>query len=217
MKLYYAPASSYSQRVLIALYEKNIPFIPVQVDLFDSKERDRYLQINPFGKVPTLEIENQRIYEACCIIEYLDQLQAEPKLIPIDQALEIRIIERTIDVYINHGREVLFAETQRQPEERGGKAVFKAKRLLETACIQLDQRLQSNRWLGGDTFSLADCTAAPTLAYLQWVYCYNDLPNLTDYVQRLKDRPSVARAFREGRDQMQQMLSTLQYPLELTW
>jgi glutathione S-transferase len=217
MKLYYAPASSYSQRVLIALYEKNIPFTPVQVDLFDLKERDRYLQINPFGKVPTLEIEHQCIYEACCIIEYLDQIQVEPKLIPIDRALEIRIIERSIDVYINNGREVLFAETQRPIGERGGKAVFKAKQLLETACNQLDQRLRSNDWLGGDTFSLADCTAAPTLSYLRWVYSYDNLPNLTNYVQRLNNRPSVARAFREGRDQMQQMLSTLQYPLELTW
>lgn len=217
MKLYYAPASSYSQRVLIALYEKNSPFIPVQVDLFDPKERDRYLKINPFGKVPTLQIEDQYIHEACCIIEYLDQFQPEPKLIPSDRALEIRIIERTIDVYINNGREVLFADTQRPPAERGGKAVLKSKRLIETACRLLDQRLQSNCWLGGNTFSLADCTAAPTLTYLRWVYSYDDLPNLASYVQRLKARSSISKTFQEGRDQMQQLLSALQYPLEITW
>ncbi len=217
MKLYYAPASSYSQRVLIALYEKGIPFTPVEVNLFDLEERDRYLQINPFGKIPTLETEGRYILEACCIIEYLEQqFPTEPRLIPTnpDQALEIRIIERTIDVYINHGREVLFADTQRPLEERGSKAVIKAKRLLETACIQLNDRLQIHSWLGGDTFSLADCTAAPTLAYLRLVYDYTFLPNLTDYVQRLEARSSVARAFCEGHDQMMQMLSGLEYPLQ---
>jgi glutathione S-transferase len=136
IKLYYAPASSYSQRVLIALYEKNIPFLPVEVNLFDPEARDRYLQINPFGKVPTLETESSHIFEACYIIEYLDQ---DSTLIPKDpkKALEIRIIERTIDVYINGGREVLFTDTQRSPEQRGSKSVLKAKRLLETACQTL--------------------------------------------------------------------------------
>lgn len=215
MKLYYAPASSYSQRVLIALYEKAIPFTPVEVNLFDPRERDRYQQINPFAKVPTLEIEGQRIFEACCIIEYLDQqFPTEPRLIPAESALEIRIIERTIDVYINNGREVLFADTQRPLEARGGTSVIKATRLLETACMMLNDRLQSQPWLGGETFSLADCTAAPTLAYLRLVYCYDHLTDLTNYVQRLEARPSVARTFSEGRNQMMQMLSTLQYPLK---
>lgn len=217
MQLYYAPASSYSQRVLIALYEKGIDFTPVIVNLFDAEERDRYLQINPFAKVPTLEVDGKTIFEACCIIEYLDQqFPIEPHLIPkySEQALEIRIIERTIDVYINGGREALFADTQRSPEQRGGAAVLKAKRLLETACQTLDERLQTHPWLGGETFSLADCSAAPTLAYLRLVYSYDHLPHLTNYVQQLEAKPSVARVFREGRDQMQQMLSELKYPLK---
>ncbi len=217
MKLYYAPASSYSQRVLIALYEKRIPFTPVEVNLFDERERDRYLRINPFGKVPTLETEGQQLFEACCIIEYLDQqFPTESPLIPKNpkQALEIRIIERTIDVYINGGREVLFADTQRSPEQRGSQAVLKAKRLLETACKTLDERLQTHPWLGGELFSLADCAAAPTLAYLRLVYSYDHFSSLTQYADRLEARPSVMQAFSQGRDQMLQMLSELQYPLD---
>lgn len=220
MKLYYAPASSYSQRVLIALYEKNVPFVPIEVNLFDAEERDRYLKINPFTKVPTLETDRgQYLFEACCIIEYLDQqFPTESPLIPKnpEQALETRIIERTIDVYINNGREALFVDTQRPPAQRGSKAVLKAKRLLETACVTLNERLQTHPWLGGETFSLADCAAAPTLAYLRLVYTYDHLSHLTNYVQRLEARPSVAQVFREGRDQMMQMLSELQYPLQLS-
>jgi glutathione S-transferase len=219
MKLYYAPASSYSQRVLIALYEKQAEFTPIEVNLFDATARDRYTQINPFAKVPTLETDQgDRIFEACCIIEYLDRhLQTGSKLISNNPelALEIRIIERTIDVYINNGREALFADTQCPEQERGGKDVIKAQRLLETACRLLDDRLQHRPWLGGETFSLADCAAAPTLAYLRLVYSYQHLPHLTHYVRRLEARPSVARALSQGRAQMMQMLSSLRYPLEL--
>ncbi len=219
MKLFYAPASSYSQRVLIAIYEKDADFIPVEVNLFEAAERDRYLQINPFAKIPTL-VTNQGnvLFEANIIIEYLDQrFDNAPRLIPFDPKLdlEVRMLERMIDVYINTGREALFADSQRPVEARGGKEVVKARRLLETAIALLDQRLKDRTWLAGEEFSLADCAAAPTLAYLRMLYSYKHFTNLTDYVQRLESRPSVARAFNSGRDQMTRMLSQLKHPLAL--
>jgi glutathione S-transferase len=219
MKLYYAPASSYSQRVLIALYEKQIDFDAIEVNLFDPEERSRYLQINPFGKIPTLVTDDgQIIFEACIIIEYLDRhFPNKPQLIPedLERALEVRAIARIIDVYINTGREALFADTQRAIEERGSKEVIKAKRLLETACVLLDEKLQKRIWLAGENFSLADCTAAPVLAYLRIVYDYKHLSRLTNYVKRLEARSSVAKVQSEGREQMKKMLASLKYAIEL--
>jgi glutathione S-transferase len=203
--------------VLIALYEKDAAFTPIEVNLFDPEARERYMQINPFAKIPTLETDSgQRLFEACIIIEYLDQHFQKPRLVPEDpRALEVRMLERIVDVYINGGREALFADTQRPVEARGGKEVVKAHRLLETACALLDERLFRRTWLAGEEFSLADCAAAPTLAYLRMVYNYKHLPRLTDYVRRLESRPSVARVQRSGRDQMMRMLAALPYPLEL--
>lgn len=218
MKLYYAPASSYSQRVLIALYEKDVNFTPVEVNLFDPDERQKYLKINPFGKVPTLVTDNGKVlFEASIIIEYLDKtFQLAPQLIPInsEQALETRMLERIIDIYINTGREALFSDTQRPIETRGAANVIKASKLMETALALLDERLASRTWLV-DEFSYSDCAAAPTLAYLRIVYNYKHLPNLTNYVKRLESRPSVIKTFNSGREQMTQMLSKLKYPLEL--
>jgi glutathione S-transferase len=68
---------------------------------------------------------------------------------------------------------------------------------------------------GGEEFSLADCAAAPTLAYLRMVYNYKHFSNLTNYVRRLEKRASVKRVFNDGREQMTQMLSELRYPLAL--
>ncbi|NMG08881.1 glutathione S-transferase family protein [Brasilonema sp. UFV-L1] len=219
MKLYYAPASSYSQRVLIALYEKGVDFTAIPVNLFDPKSREEYMQINLFAKIPTLVTDKGNvIFEANIIIEYLDQhFPNTSRLIPVDseQAIEVRMLERMIDVYINSGREALFADTQRPVEERGKKEVIKAKRLLETAIAMLDEKLASRTWLGGEEFTIADCAAAPTLAYLRMVYNYKHFPNLTNYVRRLESRPSVAQVFNSGRDQMTQMLSQLRNPLQL--
>jgi glutathione S-transferase len=219
MKLYYAPASSYSQRVLIALHEKNAVFTPIEVDLFNPEVRTHYAQVNPFVKIPTLETEDGKVLiEACIIIEYLDLCcHSEPRLIPEDQhlALEVRRLERIIDVYINSGRQVLFDDTQRLIEARGGKEVVKARRLLDTACVLLNEQLQNRTWLAGEEFSLADCTAAPTLTYLRMVYSYKHLSKLTDYVKRLESRPSVAHVQRSGHQQMMQMLATLPHPVDL--
>jgi glutathione S-transferase len=219
MKLYYAPASSYSQRVLIALYEKGVDFTAIPVNLFDPESREEYMQINLFAKIPTLVTDKGNvIFEANIIIEYLDQhFPNTSRLIPGDseQALEVRMVERMIDVYINSGREALFADTQRPVEERGKKEVIKAKRLLETAIAMLDEKLATRTWLGGEEFTLADCAAAPTLAYLRMVYDYKHFPNLTNYVKRLESRSSVAQVFQSGRNQMTQMLSELRNPLQL--
>jgi glutathione S-transferase len=219
MHLYYAPASSYSQRVLIALSEKEINFTPVEINLFDPEARHKYLKINPFGKIPTLITQNSQVlFEASSIIEYLDKnYHSKPNLIPLDsqKALEVRFLERLIDIYINTGREALFADTQRPKEQRGSKEVVKAQRLMETALVLLDEKLANRTWLAGNEFSLADCAAAPTLAYLRMVYDYRYLPNLTNYIKRLESRASIAKVFNTGREQMTQMLSTLKYPLKL--
>jgi glutathione S-transferase len=217
MKIYYNPASSYSQRVLIALYEKDLSFTPIEVNLFEPQAREKYKTINPFAKIPTLETDSgEMIFEACIMIEYLDrQFSQQPCLLDPERILEIRLIERIIDVYINGGREVLFADSQRQLELRGKKEVLKARTLLETACNFLEDKLQSQTWLAGEQFSLADCTAAPTLTYLRLVYDYHHLPNLTNYMRRLESRSAVARVQREGSIRMNQMLASLPYPLQL--
>ena len=216
MKLYYAPASSYSQRVLIALYEKQLDFTPIEVNLFDTESRNQYLQINPFGKIPTLITDDgEVILEASIQIEYLDNYQKMHPLIPQDLKvnLEMRMLERIIDVYVNGGREALFKDGQLPPDERGKKEVVKAKRLLESACNLLDEKLRLRTWLLGDMFTLADCSAAPTLSYLRIVYDYQHLQNLTAYFERLEAKPSVKKVFESGREQMKQMLSTLKYPV----
>src|ERR1700759_3078740 len=118
MKLYFAPASSYSQRVLIALVEKQARFDAIEIDLFDAAARARHAAVNPFLKVPALETDDGRIlHEACVCIEHVALACPGPRLLPADpaRALEVRFLERVVDVYLNAGRQALFDDSQRPP------------------------------------------------------------------------------------------------------
>ncbi|MBN8799234.1 MAG: glutathione S-transferase family protein, partial [Stenotrophomonas nitritireducens] len=56
------------------------------------------------------------------------------------------------------------------------------------------------RWATGDTFTLADCAAAPSLLYADWTHRIDGTwPVLRDYRARLLARPSFARAVEEAR------------------
>ena len=59
MKLYYHPISSYSQKPLMAFFEKGCAFEPVLVNLMDEKAKEDYKIIYPMGKVPFLRIEEK--------------------------------------------------------------------------------------------------------------------------------------------------------------
>jgi glutathione S-transferase len=56
-----------------------------------------------------------------------------------------------------------------------------------------------NTWAAGETFTLADCAAAPALYYVDRLVPYaGEFPNTARYLERLQQRPSVARAIAEA-------------------
>ena len=59
IKLYNHAISSYSQKTLMAFYEKGCAFEPVLVNLMDEKAKADYKKIYPMGKVPFLRIEEK--------------------------------------------------------------------------------------------------------------------------------------------------------------
>ena len=67
--------------------------------------------------------------------------------------------------------------------------------MLDTAYVWLDGLMASREWAAGASFSLADCAAAPSLFYADWVHPIPEqLSNLRAYRARLLARPSFARA-----------------------
>ena len=62
--------SNYHNKVLIALYEKGIPF-EEDAGIRPSQE-PALLERSPMGKVPFMEVDGARLCESAVILEYLE-------------------------------------------------------------------------------------------------------------------------------------------------
>jgi maleylacetoacetate isomerase len=92
MKLYHWWVSSASYRVRIGLALKGIDVEFVPVDITDRKQwEDSYIAVNPQSIVPTLEVDGIRIPQSSAILEYLEDIQPEPSLLPSDPLGRARV------------------------------------------------------------------------------------------------------------------------------
>jgi glutathione S-transferase len=77
--------------------------------------------------------------------------------------------------------------------------VEQASAQLHEAYEVLEQEIAAKTWMLGDTFTLADCSAAPALFYANTVVPFAETQkNLAAYVGRLMARPSFARVLEEA-------------------
>lgn len=94
MKLYSFWRSTTSFRVRAALNMKGVVYETVAVDLVagDQRESD-YTAINPGKGVPTLVLDNGAVLtQSMAIVEYLDAVHPEPRLIPKDPLKRARVM-----------------------------------------------------------------------------------------------------------------------------
>ena len=201
MKLFAHPFSSYSQKVLIPLYENRTPFDYQQLGGDPAIEAE-HLRLWPIKKMPTLEDGGRVVIEATIIVEYLDLHHPGPvRMLPEDPkaALEVRMLDRFFDNYVMTPMQKIVGDHLRPADRRDPHGVAEAHVLLDKAYAWLEHRL-GEAWAAGDRFSLADCAAAPSLFYADWVHPIGDAQKkLRAYRARLLQQPSVARAVDEAR------------------
>ena len=79
MKLYGSIISPYVARVVYAARMKGLD-LEAEMPANGIKSPE-YLQINPLGKMPTLDIGNQAIAESMVILDYLDDAYPQKPLL----------------------------------------------------------------------------------------------------------------------------------------
>ena len=204
LHLYYHPFSSYCQKVMTALHERDLPYERHVVDLGDPRSKAEFAAIWPFAKFPVLADDYGRVTlpESSLIIEYLDTLSASGKrMTPIDAThlRAVRLLDRVIDNYIQTPVQKIVGDRLRPEDKRDPHGVEEARALLETSYQFLEPRIVQT-YLSGPDVTLADCAAAPALFYAQKVAPFADrYPLLADYLQRMLERPSFARCVEEAR------------------
>lgn len=204
LRLYFHPFASFCQKVLVALYEKGAAFEPEIVDLGDPASRAAFERVWPHAKFPVLvdEARGLTVPESSVIIAYLDRVVSEgAPLIPDDPdaAMRVHILDRLFDNYVHQPMQRVVADRLRPEEARDARGVAEARTLIARAYGLIEDRLGDQGWAAGDTFTLADCAAAPALFYANIVLPFGDHPRLAAYYQRLRARPSFARAVDEAR------------------
>src|SRR5687767_13504701 len=93
MKLYNYFRSSASFRVRIALELKGLPYEYVAVHIAKGEHKnDAYKAVSPSALVPTLVTDGgERLAQSMAIIEYLDETNPEPPLLPRDPLARARV------------------------------------------------------------------------------------------------------------------------------
>lgn len=194
MDLYFAYLSTYSQKVLLALYEKDIPFTPHLVDLTSEEDRAEYRKKYPFGKVPLLVRDDGRLIpESTIIVEYLEsEFDQGPALIPADPELarRARFMDRMCDLYLNDPVVSLIFESWKPEQDRNSEMMAKATEKVGIMYRFMDDQLSQTHYLAGDEFSLADCACLPVLFYANSFAPFAAFENINRYYETVSQRPS---------------------------
>ena len=200
--------SSYTQKVLIALYENGTPFEFRAIGQDTPEHVGEWLKRWPLAKFPLLvdgvgTKDERTIIETSIIIEYLQLAHPGPvKLLPADpmKALDVRFLDRFFDLHVMNMMQIAVngALSGDAVKRKDGHDESIAK--LERAYAWLEGELAGRTWATGADFTMADCAAAPSLFYADWVHRIPDAyPVVRAYRTRLLARPSFARCVEDAR------------------
>jgi len=193
VKLYSDPQCPNSHRTRIVLEEKELPVDCVELE--PENLPDYFMEINPYGKLPTVIDRDVVFFESSVVNEYLDERYPHPPLKPGSPAERaqmrlavMRIEEELYPLYFNLVRVKKKTDPMR-----------KFKTYLES----LNGYLASQTYFIGDQYSLADISMAPILWRLKsngietskWVH-------LQAYMDRLFERPAFVRSLSEYEEMM---------------
>ena len=190
LTLYEHPFALYCQKVLVALNELGVVY-----DVLEEQrdfDRTQLAELWPPASIPVLRDGDEVIGETSIIIEYV----AGERLVP---SLEARKWDRICDQYVSDAVQAIVFETI--TERFDEHAVSQAQGRLEMAYGMLESQLAENEFLAGNTFTIADCAAAPGLFYALAIHPWDEDTHreLTRYYRALAQRPSYAKVIADAR------------------
>ena len=154
MNLYSGTTCPFSHRCRIVLYEKQMDFQVIDVDLFNKPED--IAVINPYNRVPVLVDRDLVLYESNIINEYIDERFPHPQLMPPDP--QTRAKARQLLYTMEHE---LFAHID--AIDKNLKSADKARAHIRDRLVELTPIFGKQKFLLGDDFSMLDVAIAPLL------------------------------------------------------
>jgi len=198
LKLYGFSVSNYYNMVKHALLEKGLAFEEVA---FYAGQSPEALAISPRGKVPVLGVEQGFINETSVILQYLEDTQGGPVLLPKApfERAQVLALAKEIELYIELPARACFAEAffgMQVPQAIKEKA--KGELLLGIA--SLGRHGKFTPYVAGDSLSIADlyflysvslaCAVGEKLFELDLLA---ELPAARALLERLQETPIAQR------------------------
>ena len=151
------PADHYSHRVRLALAEKGVTCVAVEVVAGQCPAQ--LAEINPYGSLPTLADRDLALYDSTVVMEYLDERYPHPPLLPVypvaraNSRLLIHRIQRdwcsAVDLILN--------TKTKEP------ARVQARKELRESLIGVSPVFADKPFFLSEEFSLVDCCLLPIM------------------------------------------------------
>ena len=189
LKLYFSPGAC-SQAPHILMHEIGLDHDAVKVNL-GSKTLDdgsSYLQINPKGAVPALELDSGDVLtENAVILQYLGDRSGSDVLPMVGEVRRYRVLEwvNFIATELHKNFSPLFTDGSHEEAKSFHRDMI-AKKL-----DYVEGKLGDGPFLLGETLTIADPYLFVMTRWTDRVIGLANWPNLTAYYQRMLQRPSV--------------------------
>ena len=196
MKLYIKPGAC-SMASHIVLTEIGGDFAVEMVDTAagETASGANYREINPKGKVPALEVDGEVLTEGPAILQFLGDRAANNTLAPVAGTMARARVNEMLtftgtELHIAFGPLFSAGATDAQKEA--------ARQAVAGKLHWLEDRLADGRpYLTGPDFTIADAYAFVVTNWANFTgIALSRWPNLSAYVARVAERPSVQKVLR---------------------
>lgn len=197
IRLYYAPRTR-AVRVRWLLEELNLPHELVRVE-FAPPTHGFFAQQTPSGKVPVIEDDGVVIAESGAILEYIVDRYGSGRLAPPTTSAArgpylqwLHFAEGTLSVPLST---ILWHTLYKGDADQVPTVVADARERADRTLTIVERALAATPYLPGPDFSAADIQLHFTLAAARVFGVLDDrYPRLTEYLERLEQRPAFQRA-----------------------
>jgi glutathione S-transferase len=150
--------SNYFNKVKLALLEKGLPFDEERIGI--GRTDEAVLSASPLGKIPFIRTPEGMLCESQAILEYLEALQPQPRLLPADPWAAAKVRELTIfsELHLELVARELYAQAFFGGTVSEGTQA-RVRKQLDRNIPAFKRLAKFGPFIAGESFTQADCAA----------------------------------------------------------